>query len=152
MRTLSHPKGDSEGMAPIHPLSRRTQFAWGLAVLVWTVSAAGCADAPGLLGPDALQGVDGLVLLGPLCPVASESDPCPDSPYQAQIDILDHQRRFVGRVQSGEDGRFRAGLRPGNYVLRPKSGNPFPRGGEESVEVVEGLYTSVTIHFDTGIR
>lgn len=111
-----------------------------------------CVGASGLLGPEALQGVEGVVLLGPLCPVVSENDPCPDRPYQAQIDILDHQRRFVGHVRSGEDGHFRAGLQPGRYVLRPKSGNPLPRGEETEVEVVEGVYTSVTVHFDTGIR
>ncbi|MCJ7630000.1 MAG: hypothetical protein MUO50_16615 [Longimicrobiales bacterium] len=111
-----------------------------------------CADASGLLGPEALQGVEGVVLLGPLCPVVSEANPCPDQPYQAVIDILDHQRRFVGHVRSGEDGRFRAGLQPGAYILRPKSGNPFPRGEEEDLEVEEGVYTSVTVHFDTGIR
>lgn len=132
--------------------SHRLRQAVRLAAFIALASASGCAGAAELLGPEALQGVDGLVLLGPLCPIASENDPCPDRPYQAQIDILDRQRRFIGRILSGEDGRFRAGLRPGSYVLRPRSGNPFPRGEEEVVGVVEGLYTSVEIHFDTGIR
>ena len=87
-----------------------------------------------------------------MCPVASIEDPCPDLPYQAQIDILDHRRRFVGRIQSGEDGRFKAGLQPGVYLLSPRSGNPLPRGEEVEVVVEEGAYTSVTVHYDTGIR
>jgi hypothetical protein len=58
----------------------------------------------------------------------------------------------VGRIRSAEDGRFRIGLRPGSYLLHPESGNPFPVAGEVEVEVKEGVYTEVTIHFDTGIR
>jgi hypothetical protein len=136
----------------IHPVRRRARLLPVLGLGLFAPIVLACADAPDLMGPDALQGVEGIVLLGPLCPVVSEDHPCPDSPYQAQIDILDHQRRLVGRIHSGADGRFRAGLRPGNYTLRPKSGNPFPRGEEASIEVVAGLYTTVIVHFDTGIR
>jgi hypothetical protein len=112
----------------------------------------GCGGSSALLGPDALQGIDGQVLLGPMCPVQQASDPCPDQPYQAWIDVLDHGGATVTRVHSGSDGRFHVGLTPGGYVLHPESGNPLPRATDQQVEVAAGSYTRVTVSFDTGIR
>lgn len=105
-----------------------------------------------LLGPDAEQGIDGLVLLGPVCPVQSAEDPCPDVPYVATITITDPGGRLVGIVESGEDGRFRVGLRAGQYVLDPQSGDPWPSANEQIVTVDAGRYTEVVVSFDTGIR
>jgi hypothetical protein len=105
-----------------------------------------------LLGPEAPQGIDGLVLLGPQCPVQSEQDPCPDLPYQATINVHDSDGERVTRVVSGKDGRFRVGLKPGRYSLRPVSGNPFPVAGDQGVDVERGVYVQVVVNFDTGIR
>lgn len=44
------------------------------------------------------------------------------------------------------------GLRPGRYMLVPESGDPFPRASEQEVVVAVGVYTEVTVSFDTGIR
>lgn len=121
-------------------------------VLVFAVLLGGCEGSSRLLGPGAPQGIEGVVLLGPMCPVASEEDPCPDQPYQARIDVLGPHRHLLGSTESGPDGRFSIGLEPGLYILRPKSGTPFPQAGEVEVEVRPGVYASVTIHFDTGIR
>jgi hypothetical protein len=92
------------------------------------------------------------VLLGPQCPVQTPDNPCPDEPYEAWIRIRTDSGGLVTRVRSGDDGRFRVGLRPGRYVLDPESGNPFPSAGEVDIEVREGSYAEVTIVFDTGIR
>lgn len=105
-----------------------------------------------LLGPGAPQGIEGTVLLGPQCPVQTLENPCPDLPYQAWITVRHMDGRIVGRTRSGTDGRFRMGLRPGSYVLHPESGDPFPAATEMDVEVNQGVYTEVTVHFDTGIR
>jgi hypothetical protein len=115
-----------------------------------TVSYA--CDASDLLGPDAPQGIEGIALLGPLCPVVSEADPCPDRPYQANIEIRTDGDQHVTRVRSGEDGRFRVGLKPGSYRLVPERGNPLPTASDQAVDVLEGVYTQVTVSFDTGIR
>ena len=115
------------------------------------LSVAGCRPDD-LLGPNTEQGIEGIVLLGPQCPVATAQDPCPDSPYQAWIRVRRLDGRTVTRIRSGEDGRFRVGLRPGAYRLDPESGNPFPSATEQEVEVEAGRYTEVVISFDTGIR
>ena len=120
----------------------------GVALLSAT-SACGSGD---LLGPDAQQGVEGVVLIGPQCPVQSTANPCPDLPYQASIYVRSRGGAFVTRVSSGADGTFRVGLRPGLYTLEPESGDPFPVAGPQDVEVVSDEYSQVTISFDTGIR
>ena len=124
-------------------------FSVLLALLVGT--AGGC-DSPELLGPDAPQGIDGIALLGPQCPVQSAENPCPDQPHQASIEVWKVGGGSVTHVQSGADGRFRVGLRAGQYVLVPEEGDPFPTAGQREVTVAEGVYTSVTLNFDTGIR
>ena len=115
------------------------------------LAVAGCRSNE-LLGPNAEQGVEGIVLLGPQCPVATAQDPCPDSPYQAWIRVRRLDGGTVTRVRSGEDGRFRVGLRPGTYRLDPESGDPLPFAMEQEVEVEAGRYTEVVVSFDTGIR
>ena len=121
-------------------------------LIVGTLLALLACGPDDLLGPDARQGIDGIVLLGPQCPVESLEDPCPDLPYQAWITVRREDGANVTRIRSGEDGRFRVGLRPGLYLLDPESGNPFPVAGEQEVRVEEGVYTEVTVGFDTGIR
>ncbi len=111
--------------------------------------ACGTGD---LLGPEALQGIDGMVLLGPQCPVMSLENPCPDIPYQAWITIRKTSGGVVTRIRSEEDGHFRVGLRPGHYVLDPQSGDPFPVATEQEATVADGVYTEVVVSFDTGIR
>lgn len=132
-----------------HPL--RSSPRGCVLALVPLLVSAGCGSGL-LLDPDAAQGIDGIVLLGPLCPVVNLEDPCPDAPHQAWIRILDGHGHDLTRVQSGKDGRFRVGLEPGRYRVVGEGGDPFPRGGEEEVTVSAGVWTSVTLHFDTGIR
>jgi hypothetical protein len=113
---------------------------------------AACGAGHGLLGPDAPQGIEGLVLLGPLCPVVTAEDPCPDRPYQATIEVLDADGDRVTSVRSDLDGRFRVGLEPGLYRLHPESGDPLPAAGDQDVEVRARAWSAVTVGYDTGIR
>ena len=69
-----------------------------LAVLL-LLAACGSAD---LLGPSAPQGIDGLVLLGPQCPVQGPGNACPDLPYQAWIDVRSSGGGSVTRIRSGK--------------------------------------------------
>ena len=134
--------------APSGTLGHCRPLLW---VMVLCLALVGCGSDL-LLGPDAAQGIDAIALLGPNCPVFSEADPCPDTPFQAWIDILDNRGDMVARVRTDETGRFHLGLKPGQYRVVGESGDPFPSGGEEDVAVTAGMWTSVTVHFDTGIR
>jgi hypothetical protein len=130
---------------------RRTTPLTLLAAMLAALAFVSCGPDL-LLGPDALQGIEGVVMIGPQCPVQSLEDPCPDLPYRAWIDVRAPSGRQLTRVRSDEDGRFRMGLRPGTYTLRPESGDPFPVAETLHVVVVRDRYTEVTIDFDTGIR
>lgn len=123
------------------------RLAW---CAVFAMSSVACGPSP--FGPGADQGIDLLALRGPLCPVQTEDDPCPDEPYQAWIQIRNQQGLLVTRSQTDENGRLRIGLFPGLYVVRPESGDPFPVASEQEVTVVPDHFTEVTVHFDTGIR
>ena len=109
-------------------------------------------ESSDLLGPGAPQGIEGVALRGPLCPVQTEDDPCPDQPYDAWVQVRNASGGSVTRFRTGDDGRFRVGLRPGHYVLVPESGDPFPVASEQEVDVAAGVYSEVVISFDTGIR
>ncbi len=121
-------------------------------VLLGLLASVSACGPDLLLGPDAAQGIEGIALLGPLCPVVSVDDPCPDRPHRALIRILDDGGSEVTHLDTGDDGRFRVGLEPGRYRVVGEGGDPFPRGGEEEVTVQGGVWASVTLHFDTGIR
>lgn len=118
-------------------------------LLVAAFLAVGCGDESGL-GPNHGQGVDGLALRGPVCPVAGPE--CPDEPYPAQVRIFTLGGIPRVSTQAGADGRFTVGLAPGRYRIVGVSGDPFPVGEEVEVEVVPGEWITVTLHFDTGIR
>ena len=119
------------------------------AVIVGVALACGTSD---LLGPQAEQGVEGTALIGPQCPVQSLEDPCPDLPHDARVTLRNTAGAVVTRFRTGEDGRFRVGLRSGRYTLEPEKGDPFPVATDVDVDVVEGVYTEVVLLFDTGIR
>ncbi|HLB47823.1 MAG TPA: carboxypeptidase-like regulatory domain-containing protein, partial [Anaerolineales bacterium] len=97
-------------------------------------------------------GIEGQVLIGPMCPVVQSGTPCPDQPYQATIAVLDKNGRQVAQFQSDAQGWFLVSLAPGAYVLHPESPDGFARAGEQPVTVVSGQYTQVTITYDSGIR
>jgi hypothetical protein len=113
------------------------------------VGGCGASD---LLQPTANQGIEGMVSIGPMCPVQTIDDPCPDAPYEAWIEVSTAMGGFVTRVRSAEDGTFRIGLRPGRYVLDPETDGRLPMAAEQTADVVRGAYTQVQISYDSGIR
>lgn len=109
-------------------------------------------DPGALLGPEAPQGIEGVALKGPVCPVETQDSACDDRPHQAWIRVMDSDGRRVARIRTDEEGRFRVGLVAGRYILVPESGDPFPVASALDVVVMAGSYTEVTVLFDTGIR
>ena len=80
------------------------------------------------------------------------NNPCPDKPYQATIIVLDSNRNQVTQFQTDAQGNFKVGLKPGAYILAPQSPNVMPSASEQTVTVTSGLFTQVTITYDSGIR
>ena len=120
-------------------------------VLAFGVFAGSCQNGGGTT-PD--SGIEGLVTIGPMCPVEREDTPCPDEPYQAKIDVVDANGRVVQTFESGVDGRFHVAIEPGRYTLEPQppNGSPLPYASPVDVEVREGAYTTIDIAYDSGIR
>ena len=98
------------------------------------------------------SGIEGQVLLGPMCPVVQQGQECPDQPYQATLILTSPNGVQVAQFQSDEQGRFRVSLVPGVYVLHPESPNGIPFASDQSFVVETGRYTQITVHYDSGIR
>lgn len=123
----------------------------GGTAMVLAAALASCGRGD-LLGTGAPQGIDGIVLIGPQCPVQSSDPDCDDLPYEASLEVRSRDGVSVTRFQSGADGRFRVGLFPGFYTLVPESGDPYPVAEEQEVVVLRDSFTDVVVRFDTGIR
>ena len=123
----------------------------GLPALVFAFLTIACGGAG---APPAGSGIEGMVTIGPLCPVQREDLPCPDRPFEATIVIEDQDGNEVARVDSDRDGRFRILLAPGRYSLVPQGPNPRlpPYAEEQQIEVTPDTFTQVTIRYDSGIR
>ena len=102
------------------------------------------------------SGIAGKILLGPTCPVVRPGmeDECADKPYQATVVVKTASgAREVTRFQSDSKGLFRVLLQPGTYLLEPAPGGPIlPHAAPMTVQVDAGMFTEVTIFYDTGIR
>jgi hypothetical protein len=92
------------------------------------------------------SGVRGQVLRGPLCPVATLDNPCPDEPYATDVRILTAAGEQVATTHSGGDGVFIVSLAPGHYILTTDQGSPV------DVVVKAHAFTQATVEYDTGIR
>ena len=134
------PRSQSERPAAL--LSR----ALGVALLVAT-AACGSEATPH-------SGVRGLVTLGPNCPVVRSDTLCPDSPYEAELVVLDADGDEVKRVRSEQDGSYEVALKPGVYRMVPQSppGLPLPFASEFAVTVRADEWVTVDIAYDSGIR
>jgi len=105
--------------------------------------------------PPITSGIEGQVLIGPMCPVVQEGTPCPDQPYQATIVVWNADRtQKVRTFETGSDGRFRVPLTPGEYYVDPQppdTGGP-PTPIPQTVTVPAGRFLQITIEYDSGIR
>jgi hypothetical protein len=103
------------------------------------------------------SGIEGIVLLGPTCPV--EKNPpepqCADKPYKTNLDITSVSgTQIVKEFSSGANGKFKIDLPPGEYAIQSAASSNalFPRCATSAVTVAAGSYTNITINCDTGIR
>lgn len=98
------------------------------------------------------SGIEGKVVIGPMCPVVQIGEECPDQPYQAVLTVNSPKGERIVQVQTDEEGGFRIPLQPGEYILHPESPNSMPFAAEQSVIVEEGRFTQVIVNYDSGIR
>jgi hypothetical protein len=127
--------------------------------VVAVVAACLLLSVPPACGPDdggdasSRSGIRGVVLAGPMCPVVSESSPCPDEPVDgARIEIL-RGERVVGTATSDRGGRFEVRLEPGTYEARAVPTSDLGLSAKPvSVVVRQGRFTEVDLPIDTGIR
>ena len=125
-----------------------------LAVFATVAVLGACTPLTGPDGPAPAvdSGIEGQGLVGPMCPVMREGEPCPDQPFQATITILNPNGKEVARVESDAQGHFLVDLEPGTYTLRPEPGEGIAHASEQSVTVGEGQFTQVVVSYDSGIR
>jgi hypothetical protein len=98
-------------------------------------------------------GIRGVVKLGPTCPVESLVSPCPDRPFLGDVQATSTDGATT-RVSTDQQGRFFLDLPAGSYVLVAVSpgGNGPPTPVPQTVQVMTGSYTQVTLEVDSGIR
>jgi len=105
--------------------------------------------------PPLASGIEGQVLIGPMCPVVQQGTPCPDEPYTATIVVWNADRtKNVSTFQTASDGRFRVPLAPGDYYIDPQppdTGGP-PTPIPQTVTVPANRFLQVTVEYDSGIR
>ena len=97
------------------------------------------------------SGIQGQVLIGPMCPVMRQDQPCPDQPFEATIKVLSANGRQHTVFRSDGHGRFQLALAPGTYTLAPET-QGIAYAEQQTVEVLPDQFVSVTISYDSGIR
>jgi hypothetical protein len=105
-------------------------------------------------GQAAGQGVSGVVLAGPTCPVETLESPCPPKPVPSiSVQVLSTSGEVVDTTTTDGNGRFSVALDPGTYEVRATPGQQaFMSARPVDVTVRRGAFANVTIRADTGIR
>ena len=102
------------------------------------------------------SGVEGVVTIGPTCPVMREGDTsCSDKPYLTSIQIIQigsPKSSPFATVQTDKNGKYKIMLPPGDYALQPVGGPVLPRCETQEVTLVPAKIIKMDLYCDTGIR
>jgi hypothetical protein len=133
-------------------VSRASLRSRAATALIAAALLPGCANGSGGAGAPG-SGIQGRVLSGPSCPVEVQGSPCPPTPVEADVHVIDPGGTEVASGRSDAAGRFRILVEPGTYVVEATS-DPGVIGGSKPVQVtvVDGDFTSITVLLDSGIR
>ncbi|HWN98085.1 MAG TPA: hypothetical protein VNS63_02340 [Blastocatellia bacterium] len=106
--------------------------------------------------PQGRSGIEGQAVISPAHPGPIRQGETGTTPYKTTLAVSRlSDGHEVARVETGSDGRFRVSLPPGEYTIGPppeEQRRRFPRGEEQTVKVLPGQFTKVTVGFDSGIR
>ncbi len=105
--------------------------------------------------PPASAGIEGLVTIGPVCPVvrSDQEEECADRPHQTVLRITNKIGNLIKLIPVGSDGKFAIKVPAGEYVIGPGDTNgSWPYASLQYVQVQAGKISSVEIKFDSGIR
>lgn len=103
------------------------------------------------------SGINGTVLLGPMCPVERiPPDPkCDDRPYKTDLVAKSPDgTQIFQQFSSDENGKFSIILSPGEYIISSaENANIFSHcTSNRTIKVVANQYVLADISCDTGIR
>jgi hypothetical protein len=128
---------------------RRLLVALTVVALALTACGNGTSDLP----VKSRLGVRGVVMYGPMCPVAIAGSPCPDRLWSGVVRAIDLNGDTAGETATGDQGTFQLDLPEGTYdVLAVVEGGGPPTAMPVRVTVTGGGYTRVTLQVDSGIR
>jgi hypothetical protein len=120
--------------------------------MVLLLIGAGCASAA-TIAPS--SGIEGLTIVDSGCPPAHGATPCPDRPLPARLTVTRAQSgHTVAEARSDAAGRFRIALPPGRYVVHATNlrGDVVPAAAPQTCRVRKHAFTTLTVHFDSGVR
>lgn len=104
-------------------------------------------------GAEPGTGVEGIVSVGPQCPVETADNPCPDLPFEGDVQATGSDGSIT-TVTTDPQGRFTMDLVPGSYTLAAvteSDGGP-PTSIPQTVVVEQGSYLQIRLGVDSGIR
>ena len=110
------------------------------------------------VAPGAVQdvsGLQGVALRGPVCPGPARIPPdpkCADAPFPASLKVTTNDGTIVARFTTGKDGTFRISLAPGTYTVSSDQAVITGRFTPAPVTVTDQAFTTIELHFDSGIR
>jgi len=117
-----------------------------------TVETTATVEATATPVPSGASGVQGIVLIGPMCPVQRVDTPCPDRPWEGVVVAQDQAGQEVARTTTDSAGRFAMTLSPGQYVLVTLTTGVLPAPVSLPVTVPQDAFTEVQLSLDSGIR
>jgi hypothetical protein len=121
-----------------------------VSMLLLAFMLAACANGSSSNGE---QGIRGVVLAGPQCPVESASSPCPPRPVPSVEVEVTQGGDVVAKAKTDGRGAFVVTLDPGTYAVRAVPGqNQFMSSRPVPFEVRAGTFSRITVPVDTGIR
>jgi len=107
--------------------------------------------------PTAKGTLAGVVTIGPICPVQSDTQPCPTPPdaYAARKVLVENSAatQVLFTVDINSQGLYTIDLAPGNYVVDLKKvGADRSSDVPKAITIAANTTTRVDIGIDTGIR